>query len=88
MDNEGITKPLERGNLHVTVKGGTLEALGNACPYNEKGYLGTETETYYGEALAIVRAGNEAELEIGAEDGIHQAELKIPVTEKPNAEWR
>lgn len=88
VDNEGITKPLERGNLHVTVKGGTLEALGNACPYNEKGYLGTETETYYGEALAIVRAGNEAELEIGAEDGIHQAELKIPVTEKPNAEWR
>lgn len=31
--------------------------LDNVCSYNERGYLTDETEPYYGEALAIVRAG-------------------------------
>ena len=34
-------------------------ALGSACSYNERGYLTDTTDTYYGEALAIVEpAGN------------------------------
>lgn len=80
-DKEGITKPLERGTMKLTVKGGTLEAFGNACPYNEKGYLDVTADTYYGEALAIVRAGNEKEIWLKADDGRYQTELVIPVTD-------
>lgn len=57
-DSQGITKPLARSGIKVEAEGGTLLALGNACPYNEKGYLSDETAPYYGEALAIVRAGS------------------------------
>ena len=54
-DKEGNLKPLARGRVSVSVEGGELLALGHACPYNEDGYLKSETDTYYGEALAIVK---------------------------------
>ena len=56
-DRKGNGKPLEHRAISVEVKGGELVALGNACPFNRDGYLGTKTDTYYGEALAVVRAG-------------------------------
>lgn len=56
-DENGITKPLMRGNIQVQVRGGTLVGLGSACPFNKHSYLDSETDTYYGEALAIVRMG-------------------------------
>lgn len=34
-------------------------ALGNACPFNSDGYLQTQTDTYYGRALAVVKATGE-----------------------------
>ena len=54
-DTAGERKPLARGDIHVSVEGGTLLALGSACPYNERGYLVDTTDTYYGEALAIIK---------------------------------
>ena len=30
-------------------------ALGSACPYNAEGYHNESTDTYFGEALAIIR---------------------------------
>ena len=59
-DENGITKPLMRGNIQVQVRGGTLVGLGSACPFNKHSYLDSETDTYYGEALAIVRMGGTA----------------------------
>uniref|UniRef100_UPI003FEFD829 glycoside hydrolase family 2 TIM barrel-domain containing protein n=1 Tax=Gemmiger formicilis TaxID=745368 RepID=UPI003FEFD829 len=50
-DENGITKPLARGNIQVQVRGGTLVGLGSACPFNKHSYLDSETDTYYGEAL-------------------------------------
>lgn len=55
-DEKGTVKPLNRGMVSVNVQNGELVALGCACPYNETGYNGDETDTYYGEALAVVRA--------------------------------
>ena len=49
------SRPLARGDIRVAVEGGTLLALGSACPYNERGYLTDTTDTYYGQALAIVK---------------------------------
>lgn len=68
-DNQGITKPMLRGTIRVTVEGGTLLALGNGCPFNERGYLTEETDTYYGEAMAIVRMGESGLLRLEASDG-------------------
>ncbi len=56
-DRDGIWKPMEKARVKVSVSGGELVAFGNACPYNTDGYLKDETNTYYGDILAIVRAG-------------------------------
>lgn len=55
-DTNAIVKPLERGVIDIEVDGGELLAFGNACPFNKDGYLGTSSDTYYGRALAVVRA--------------------------------
>ena len=78
-DNNGETKPTERGIIDVTVEGGRLRALGSACPYYERSYLDSSCDTYYGEALAIVEAGEAGTLRLQASDGSLSAatEMKI-----------
>jgi len=53
-DSAGKVKPVARGDIKVAVEGGKLIALGNACSYNDKGYQSDVTDTWYGEALAII----------------------------------
>ena len=77
-DENGITKPLARGSIQVQVRGGTLGGLGSACPFNKHSYLDSETDTYYGEALAIVRMGDGDAMTIAASDGEYSAELTVP----------
>ena len=79
-DEKGITKPLARGNIKVEVDGGTLAGLGNACPYHERSYLDCVADTYYGEALAIVRAGEGNSLTLTADDGMYSTAVTVPVT--------
>lgn len=55
-DDDGCFKPLYRERVKVEVEGGELLALGNGCPFNADGYCGDSTLTYYGRALAVVRA--------------------------------
>ena len=70
-DKTGTGKPLKRGILKVSVTGGKLLGLGNACPYNEIGYCTNETDTYWGEALAVVQADGSGDvvLEVQEIDG-------------------
>ena len=77
-DENGIAKPLARGNIQVQVRGGTLVGLGSACPFNKHSYLDSETDTYYGEALAIVRMGDGDAMTIAASDGEYSADLTVP----------
>lgn len=77
-DENGITKPLARGSIQVQVRGGTLVGLGSACPFSKHSYLDSETDTYYGEALAIVRMGDGDAMTIAASDGEYSAELTVP----------
>ena len=76
-DENGITKPLARGSIQVQVRGGTLVGLGSACPFNKHSYLDSETDTYYGEALAIVRMGDGDAMTIAASDGEYSEELTV-----------
>ena len=68
-DKPGETKPTERGIIDVTVEGGKLRSLGSACPFYERSYLDSSCDTYYGEALAIVEAGETGTLRLHASDG-------------------
>ncbi len=78
-DENGVTKPLMRGSIKVQVQGGTLVGLGSACPFNKHSYLEDETDTYYGEALAIVRMGEGEAMRLAASDGRYSAELTVQV---------
>ena len=78
-DEKGIQKPLARGMISVQVSGGTLLGLGSACPYNETGFVSDRTDTYYGEALAVVLAGEGDEILIQATDGTLSGEARVRV---------
>ena len=78
-DSDGVWKPLARGDIKVSVQGGTLLALGSACPYNEKGYLNDTTDTYFGEALAIVKPDGEGEIVLKAESPYGNGEASVLV---------
>lgn len=75
-DRNGTVKPLERHRVSVTVQGGKLLALGHACPYNADGYLNSDTDTYFGEALAIILV--EENVQLIAEDGERRTLCEIP----------
>ncbi|MBR7100622.1 MAG: DUF4982 domain-containing protein [Clostridia bacterium] len=77
-DQKGTLFPLARGEISVQVTGGELLALGNACPYNERGYLTHTTDVYYGEALAIIRP-TAGEIQITAQSPYGDAQTKIQV---------
>ena len=76
-DENGVTKPMERGKINVTVTGGRLIGLGSACPFYTESYLDSVTDTYYGEALAVVLP--EGDMTITADDGKHRAEIRLPI---------
>ena len=64
----------------MEVEGGKLLALGSACPYNERGYLTDTTDTYYGQALAVIRA--DGDVTVRAESPFGAALASIPCSEK------
>lgn len=78
-DDNGIWAPMGHHSVKVRVENGSLEALGNACPFNPDGYLTDTTKTYYGEALAIVRAGESGDVKVIAEDGESSTSVEIPI---------
>ncbi len=63
-DENGATRPLERGTLRAKVDGATLLGFGCASPYNEGSFVTGETQTYYGEALAVLRVEGPARLTV------------------------
>lgn len=77
-DGQGNVKPLERGIIDVSVEGGELLAVGNACPFNEIGYTSGKTDTYYGEAMAVVKAAG-GDMFISASDGKYNGAAQITV---------
>lgn len=71
---------MQKGRLHVSVEGADLVGLGHACSYNRDGYLLNETDTYYGEAMAIVRPYATKEVSISVDDGREVATAILPIT--------
>ena len=68
-DAKGIWKPMEKHALQVSVENGALLGLGNACPYYAGNYTTDKTPTYFGEALAVVRADGKGPVTVTVTDG-------------------
>ena len=75
----GIVESNADRRLNVTVEGGELLAFGSANPCTEEQYHTGSFTTYYGRALAIVRAGEAGTLSIQASDRsmTGRAEIKV-----------
>lgn len=78
-DAEGTVKPLERGDIKVTVEGGKLIGIGSACPYYEKRYLGNTADTYYGEAMAVIRPDKRGKITVDAQSCYGNAQTEVEV---------
>lgn len=79
-DGAGTLKPLVRSRIKVTeVTGGELIALGHACPFNPDGFGGRETDTYFGEALAVVRPNGSGYIKLEAESAYGKAEATVKI---------
>lgn len=78
-DSQGIWKPMEKHRIKIQVENGELMGFGNACPYNKDGYDKEETRTYYGEALAVVRAGESGSVKVSVQDEASEYSVDIPI---------
>ena len=73
----GIVESNTDRKLKVTVEGGELLAFGSANPCTEEEYHAGSFTTYYGRALAIVRAGNEGVVTVTAADNNKKGTAEI-----------
>ena len=84
-DPAGTLKPLARHRVRVEVENGELVGLGSACTYLplDDNYTDDVTDTYYGEAMAVVRATGEGDVRVSAKalDAVLQGEVTIPLGE-------
>lgn len=78
-DKEGTLKPLVREDITVQVEGGRLLGLGSACPYYPKSYIGTVTDTYYGEALAVIKPDGSGKVCVYAKSAHAQGSAEVKV---------
>ena len=80
-DEEGIWHPMGIHYLKVEVENGTLAGLGSANPYVKGNYTDDTVKTYFGEAMAVVRAGTEGAVTVKVTDtetGEYK-EISVPI---------
>lgn len=75
----GVVESNADRKLCVTVTGGELLAFGSANPCTEEAYHTGSFTTYYGRALAVVRAGSAGTVVVEATDGSIRASARISV---------
>ena len=78
-DRKGRVESNADRTVTVTVEGGELLGFGSANPRTEERFDSGTYTTYYGRALAAVRAGGQEQLAVTATDGVSRASVIIPV---------
>ena len=68
-DAKGIVESNEDKTLSVTVEGGKLLSFGSANPRTEERFDSGSYMTYYGRAMAVVRAGNTGSVTVKVSGG-------------------
>ena len=79
-DKHGIWKPMEKHHISIQVENGILMGFGSASPYNPYGYDKDAIDTYYGEALAVVKAGERGKIRITVKDEKREYVTEIPIS--------
>lgn len=79
-DADGIWKPMVKERLKVSVENGILMGLGSANAYVKGNYATDETDTYYGEAMAVVRSGEAGVVKVTVTDSMGSHAVEIPVS--------
>ena len=77
----GVVESNADRRLSVTVENGELLAFGSANPHTEERFDAGEYTTYYGRALAVVRAGESGKVIVKVTDGEHTGEAAVRVEE-------
>lgn len=77
-DSLGTVKPLCHKDIEIKVEGSELLAFGNGCPVNKNGFNDTKTFTYYGRAMAVIKAGK-TDVKVTVSDGTLTGEAVIRV---------
>ena len=67
-DDAGQIKPMEKHHVAFSVENGTIMGAINACAYFRGNFAQSETDTYFGEAQVVVRAGREGPVRVTASD--------------------
>ena len=68
-DPNGEVKPLERRRVAVFAEGGEVIGTANGCTYFEGNYAQSEVPLYFGEAQAVVKAGQSGTVRVRITDG-------------------
>ena len=77
----GVVESNADRKLNVTVEGGELLGFGSANPCTEECFDAGEYTTYYGRALAVIRAGESGKVTVSVTDGEKNASAEIAITE-------
>ena len=77
-DAKGEVKPLEKRRIHVTAENGLVMGTATGNTWFEGNYAQPETETYFGEAQTIVRAGETGTVRVTVSDGEKKATVELP----------
>lgn len=78
-DREGMIKPMEKHLLKVEVENGKLVGLGSANSYVKGNYTDHTVKTYYGEALAVVRADGSGAVKVTVASREQKKSVEIPL---------
>lgn len=78
-DSEGLLKPYIHSTVKLSVDNGEILGYGNGCPYSKRSYITNTAETYFGEALAIIKPKEKGSIIITAQSeyGLASAEVKV-----------
>ncbi|HJA65735.1 MAG TPA: DUF4982 domain-containing protein [Candidatus Mediterraneibacter cottocaccae] len=79
-DRKGKLKPLARDEIRLQVSGGKILACGSACPYYPRSYMRSVTDTYYGEALVIMKPEGAGNIRLTAESCYGSCTAQIVVS--------
>ena len=77
----GVVESNADRKLKVTVEGGELLGFGSANPRTEERFDAGEYTTYYGRALAVVRAGQSGSVNVTVSDQLLYATTEIRIRE-------
>lgn len=78
-DNKGNVESNADRRISINVSGGELLGFGSANPRTEERFDSGEYTTYYGRALAVVRAGDGGEVTVTASDGRESVSAVLPI---------